>query len=173
MLKKREGFTLIEMMIVVSIIGLLLSIVIPDLITTREKAKVKTCAASLEGIQKALELYRLDTKQYPVTLEKMLNESYLAEKTLRDPWLEKFYYKPVVKKANKKIIYYNYVLLSKGPDQILGSSDDILAPRDSNRHNLAVLSPESTKTTVATGSKEGLTEIKEITKEQMPVKTLK
>ena len=139
---KNKGFTLIEMMIVISIIGLLLSIVIPDLIKSRDKAKIQTCKASLEGLQKTLELYRLDHKGYPKDLSVLIKEEYIAEKTLKDPWLNEYYYVPITQKVKKEVYYVNYVLLSKGPDGKEGTEDDILAPRDSKKHSLEVLKGE-------------------------------
>lgn len=57
---KRKGFTLVEIMIVVAIIGLLAAIAIPNFIKARETAKKQACVANLKQIQGAVQVWALD-----------------------------------------------------------------------------------------------------------------
>jgi general secretion pathway protein G len=62
-----QGFTLLEIMVVVVIIGLLAAIVAPQFIGNIDKAAVTRAKGDLRGIETALNLYRLDNFRYPST----------------------------------------------------------------------------------------------------------
>ena len=63
----QRGFTLIEIMVVVVIIGLLAAIVAPNLIGNIDRAAVNRARADIRSIETALNLYRLDNFRYPTT----------------------------------------------------------------------------------------------------------
>ncbi len=108
-LNGKMGFTLIELMIVVVIVGILATLLIPRIMERPEEArriKAKTDVRTLEG---ALKLYKLDTGSYPTTEQglqallikpemnpipkKWREGGYLESKTLpKDPWGNPFYY---------------------------------------------------------------------------------
>src|SRR5690242_16782765 len=62
-LKSRRGFTLIEIMIVVLIIGILLAIAVPNFVLARKAARTKACVSNLKQIQSAKEQWAMDNRQ--------------------------------------------------------------------------------------------------------------
>jgi general secretion pathway protein G len=103
------GFTLIEIMAVVLIMGLLVSIVGYNVFAQVDKARVQTARATISQLESALEFYRMDNSRYPSTeqgLEALIDrpttspearnyppEGYLKKASaLRDPWSEPFQY---------------------------------------------------------------------------------
>ena len=62
-----RGFTLIEIMVVMVILGLLVAIVAPNIMGRSDQAKVTVAETQLTNISKALDLYRLDNSHYPST----------------------------------------------------------------------------------------------------------
>jgi general secretion pathway protein G len=99
------GFTLIEMMVVMVIIGLLMALVGPRFIRQEEKAKSRAARAQLELLGTALDTFRLDTGRYPSTQEGLagLNQRpfgldrwdgpYLKKAVPADPWGRPYYYR--------------------------------------------------------------------------------
>lgn len=59
-MNKRRGFTLIELMIVIAIIGILAAIAVPNFKKAREQAREKSCYANMRVIQGAIEMYNMD-----------------------------------------------------------------------------------------------------------------
>lgn len=64
---RSPGFTLIEVMVVVVILGLLAGIIVPKIMGRTDDARVATARTDLKGIMAALDLYRLDNSFYPTT----------------------------------------------------------------------------------------------------------
>ncbi|MGM0434781.1 MAG: type II secretion system major pseudopilin GspG [Pseudomonadota bacterium] len=62
-----RGFTLIEIMVVMVILGLLVALVAPNIMGRGDEARVTAAEAQLRNISSALDLYRLDNSQYPST----------------------------------------------------------------------------------------------------------
>jgi general secretion pathway protein G len=105
-----EGFTLIELMIVIAIIGILAIAVVPKFMDLPQKARIQRAKQDIAAISMALNRYNLDNGGYPTTeqglsalIEKPTsdpaptnyNESgYLEKKTLpKDPWNHPYVYK--------------------------------------------------------------------------------
>ena len=64
-LRNKRGFTLIEIMVVVVILGILAAIVVPRLLSRPDEAKVVKAKVDMKGIEEALGLFKLDTGFYP------------------------------------------------------------------------------------------------------------
>ena len=65
--KKQQGFTLLEIMVVVVIIGILLAFVAPNLIDKPDQAKITKAQFDVRALESALDQYRLDIGSYPST----------------------------------------------------------------------------------------------------------
>jgi len=94
----QAGFTLIEIMVVVFILGLLVTLVAPKIIGRTDDARRTKAAADVKGIEQALNLFKLDNGSYPPSLEALVAkagsgpvarnynpEGYL-DKVPMDPW---------------------------------------------------------------------------------------
>ena len=66
-MKKSGGFTLIEIMVVMVILGLLVAIVAPNILGRSDQARVTVAQTQMSNIANALDLYRLDNGHYPST----------------------------------------------------------------------------------------------------------
>lgn len=63
----QRGFTLIEIMVVVVIIGILIGLVAPQILGRVDESRVTAARADINTLEQALEMYRLDNFQYPTT----------------------------------------------------------------------------------------------------------
>lgn len=130
-MKRRKGFTLVELMLVVIIISVLIAMVMPRLAGRSEQAKEAAAKADIEAnIASALDLYEIDNGAYPTTeegLDVLITEPASA-KNWRGPYIKK---KPIDPWGNpyayKSPGTYNkdYDLYSYGKDGVEGGDDDI------------------------------------------------
>ena len=67
--RSERGFTLVEMLVVITIIALIMSLVGPRVLNYLSESKVKAAKIQIESLATALDLYFLDTGQYPTTSE--------------------------------------------------------------------------------------------------------
>ncbi len=81
-MKKQVGFSLIEIMVVMVILGLLVSIVAPNMLGRADDARIQKVTADFKAIETVLKIYRLDNYNYP-TSEQGLEA--LVEKPTIDP----------------------------------------------------------------------------------------
>lgn len=93
-LAETAGFTLIEIMVVIIILGLLATLVIPNITGYTEKAKVEKARADIASLEGALELFRADNGFYPTT-EQGLDALVVKPSTGRIPtkWMEGGYFR--------------------------------------------------------------------------------
>lgn len=80
------GFTLIELMLAVTIIGVLASLAVPNYIDFLEKARVAKTVSELHALTKEIKGFALGAEQYPDTL------AQIGRDTLRDPWGSPYQY---------------------------------------------------------------------------------
>ena len=93
--KKRRirGFTLIEIMIVVVILGILATLVVPAIMDRPDHARQVRAKQDIRTIVSALSLYRLDNLSYPTTLDDLsVGENKYLERTPNDPWGNPYQY---------------------------------------------------------------------------------
>lgn len=100
-----RGFTLLELLVVMVIIGLLAGYVGPKFFGQIGKSEVKAAKAQIDALQKALDQYRLDVGRYPSTEQGLavLNTKpadepkwagpYLAKAVPKDPWGNDYQYR--------------------------------------------------------------------------------
>lgn len=101
-MKKRrqaKGFSLVELLIVMVILGLLASLVGPAMFGKLDTSKVKTAQAQMELLATALDTYRLDVGEYPEKLselrvsdDKRWDGPYLPKDVPNDPWENPYSY---------------------------------------------------------------------------------
>jgi general secretion pathway protein G len=110
------GFTLLEMLVVVAIVGLLVGVVAPRYIGQIGRSEVSTAKAQIDAFEKALEQYRLDTGHYPSTElglislvqrpagEPKWNGPYLRRPPPPDPWGNPYLYRAPGEKGEFDIL---------------------------------------------------------------------
>jgi general secretion pathway protein G len=128
---KQSGFTLIEVMVVVVILGILAAILVPKVMDRPDQARITKARQDIRALESALNLYKLDNYVYPTTdqgLESLIEKptspeppgwkegGYLDRLPL-DPWKQPYQY--LSPGVNASIDIY-----SLGPDQ-QPSDDDI------------------------------------------------
>ncbi len=94
-MKNQRGFTLIEIMVVVIILGLLAGLVLPRIMGREEEAKIKTTGVQIRSLENALDGFKLDNGFYPTT-DQGLDALIKKPETGRIPnkWKEGGYLKP-------------------------------------------------------------------------------
>lgn len=125
---KQQGFTLIELMVVLVILGVLFGLVVPNVTGRGDEARVTAAQTDIRTLENALETYRLHTSRYPSTdegLDALVNQPggssqsdnwkgpYLRQ-TPTDPWGNPYAY---INNGS------NYEIISYGADGQPGGED--------------------------------------------------
>ena len=105
--RKGSGFTLLEVMVVVVILGILAALVVPRIISRPDEARVIAAKQDIASLMQALKLYRLDNQRYPTTeqglqalasrpttapLPQNWKEGGYVERLPKDPWGNPYQY---------------------------------------------------------------------------------
>lgn len=116
---KRKGFTLVEILVVVVILGLLAALVVPNIIGQTDEARRTVAATQIKEIEQALDIYRLQNGFYPTTeqgLEALVSkpttnpqpkkfpEGGYMKRVPLDPWKNPFIYRSPGEKGTIDII---------------------------------------------------------------------
>jgi general secretion pathway protein G len=118
-LRARAGFTLIEIMVVVFILGLLVTLVAPKIIGRTDEARRTKALADIKGIEEAMHLFKLDNGFYPTTdqgLQALVTRPSNARNYSADGYLDKL---PVDPWGNPYVYFsdgQNYIIKSYGAD---------------------------------------------------------
>ncbi len=101
-LARQQGFTLIEIMVVIVIMGILAALVVPRVLDRPDQARQAAARQDIAGIMQALKLYRLDNGRYPTTAqglralaqkpEGVANWRGYLDKLPNDPWGNPYQY---------------------------------------------------------------------------------
>ncbi len=130
---KQKGFTLLEIMVVIVILGVLASMIVPNLMSNKDKADRQKVVSDVIALENALDMYKLDNGSYPSTeqgLEALVSEpsgspeprNYREDGYIKrlpqDPWGNDYI-------LNNPGEHGKIDILSVGQDGEEGSDDDI------------------------------------------------
>lgn len=129
-IRRARGFTLLELLVVILIIGLLTGIVAPRFLGQISRSEATAAKAQLDAFDKALQAYRVDTGRFPTTSqglkaltaqpadEPRWHGPYLQGDIPPDPWGSPYQYRAPGQQGR------DYDLLSYGKDRAPGGSGD-------------------------------------------------
>lgn len=128
---QQNGFTLIELMVVVVILGILAAVVVPRVMDRPDQARISAAKTNINAIRSALDMYKLDNHVYPSTdqgLQALVqrpgsnpvppNWNRYMEKLPDDPWGKPYLYLQPGKHGDVDVF-------STGPNGRTGDEDDI------------------------------------------------
>ncbi|CAI8202207.1 MAG: Type II secretion system protein G [Glaciecola sp. HTCC2999] len=132
-MKKSTGFTLIEVMVVLVIIGIMASMVVPQILGNQEEAQLKKAAIDIQTLEGAMQMYKLNNNRFPTTeqgLDALVNEPTIdpiprafreggyIQRLPTDPWGNDY---QLISPGEVGAID----IFSNGPDMEPGTDDDI------------------------------------------------
>jgi general secretion pathway protein G len=132
-ISRNKGFTLIEIMVVIVILGILGSFVVPNIMGSQDRANLQKAVSDINALESSLKMYKLDNYQYPTTeqgIEALVNETTI------DPLPRRFPEEGYITRLPKDPWGNDYQLLNPGeygkvdvftmgPDGEAGTEDDI------------------------------------------------
>ncbi|GLS83471.1 type II secretion system major pseudopilin GspG [Paraferrimonas haliotis] len=131
--KRQTGFTLLEVMVVIVILGILASLVVPNLMGNKEQADRQKAVSDIVALESALDMYRLNNNRYPTTeqgLDALVNRPTISpeprnypdggfiKRLPTDPWGNEYL---LVSPGE----FGRVDVFSMGPDMEPGTDDDI------------------------------------------------
>jgi general secretion pathway protein G len=104
---KSAGFTLLELLVVIVIIGLLAGYVAPRYFSQVGKSEVQVARAQLDSFEKALDQYRLENRRYPTSQEGLeAIRPYLKKSVPNDPWGRPYVYRSPGDRGEFELLSY-------------------------------------------------------------------
>lgn len=131
--KNIRGFTLLEVMVVIVILGILASMVVPNLMGSQERANMQKAVSDINALETSLSMYKMDNYKYPSTeqgLEALVTatdiepmprrfpEGGYVKRLPNDPWGSEYQLLNPGEHGNMDVF-------SMGPDGEPGTDDDI------------------------------------------------
>ena len=105
--QQHRGFTLLELLVVIVIIGLLAGYVAPRYFSQVGKSETQVARAQIDALEKALDQYRLDNRRYPTAEEGLVAVQPYLKKTLpNDPWGRPYLYRTPGQRGEYEVYSY-------------------------------------------------------------------
>jgi general secretion pathway protein G len=132
-MQRSRGFTLIEVMVVIVILGIIASMVVPNLMGNKEQADKQKVVVDIQQLENALDLYKMQNGFYPTTEQGL---QALTTQPTSEPMPRQFPEGGYIKRLPKDPWNVEYQLaspgemgkidiFSSGPDRTAGTEDDI------------------------------------------------
>lgn len=104
---KQTGFTLLELLVVIVIIGLLAGYVAPRYFSQVGKSEIQVARAQIDALEKAVDQFRLEKRRYPSAEEGLVAvQAYLKKALPNDPWGRAYVYRVPGQNGDYEIFSY-------------------------------------------------------------------
>ena len=132
----QQGFTMVEIVLVIALMGGLIAYLMNTLMTTSEEAKRDESKIAMSIIGQSLQMYKIHNNRYPTTSQglgaltsdpgsaKAWRGPYIEGNKLRDPWDEDFTYESDGR---------TFKISTGGPDLTVGNEDDVTYPAETKQ----------------------------------------